>query len=219
MDTLLKASNIGLHGVGHQWWFRDVNLKIHSGEVIIIYGKISSGKTLLADLLCGFKRPSLGSLEKNAPSTVATQEFTLYKDLTVRENLDFICAINNVGSIQLSDIIKLTGLTGWEAMKAIKLPASLKKMLQIACAIVQKTPLIIFDEPTSGLDQELTVKFWLLVEELAKEGHGIIIMTNQMVQTVSSAQVFNLTTNGLIAMSRPNTVNDHSFEYESKGVS
>jgi ABC-type multidrug transport system ATPase subunit len=219
MDSLLKASNIGLRGVGRQWCFRDVNLKIDNGEVIIIYGKIGSGKTALTDILGGLKKPSQGLVEKNALLAVATQEFTLYKDLTVRENLDFICTINNDGLTNLTDIIKLTGLNGWEMVKVFKLPVGLKKMLQTACAIVQKTPLIIFDEPTSGLDQELTVKFWLLIDRLAKEGRGIIIMTNQVSEEVSVAKVFNLTANGLIAMSHLNTSNDNHIENESKGVS
>jgi ABC-type multidrug transport system ATPase subunit len=219
MNTLLKASNLGLYGVGYNWVFKDINLQIKSGEITIIYGNISSGKTLLTDILCGLKKPSKGLVERNAAVAVATQEFTLYKDLTVRENLDFICTINNISPIILSDIINLTGLTGWETIKALKLPAGLKKMLQIDCAIVQKTPVLIFDEPTSGLDSELNNKLWLLLDKLAQEGRGIIIMTNQMVKEVSVAQVFNLTTHGLIVMSNSNTSNNHRFENESKGVS
>ena len=58
MNTLLKASNLGQRGVGYEWLFRDVNLKINNGEIIIIYGNIGSGKTLLTDILCGLKTPS-----------------------------------------------------------------------------------------------------------------------------------------------------------------
>ena len=92
-------------------------------------------------------------------------------------------------------------------------------MLQIACAIIQKTPVIIFDEPASGLDPELTAKFWLLMDQLAEEGRGMIIMANQMVKEVSGAQIFILSVNGLTAMNSSNTSSANSFENEFKGVS
>ena len=166
------------------------------GDIIDIYGIGGSGKTLLADILCGYKKPSTGDVEKYAAVAMATQEFTLYKDLTVRENVDFISAINDIQS-GMEQIIDLTGLAAWEEIRAGKLPAGLKKMLQIACAIRRKTPLIIFDEPTTGMDPELGNKFWQLAVLLAKEGRGIVIFTNRMMKKTVPIQIFNLTSAGL----------------------
>jgi ABC-type multidrug transport system ATPase subunit len=216
MNTLLQASHIGLRGRGYySWLFKDVNLKIDRGDIIIIYGDCGSGKTLLSDILCGLKEPNLGSVVKNAPLAVATQEFTLYKDLTVSENLDFIFAINDRSPVGNSDIINLTGLTGRETIKAGKLPAGLKKMLQTACAIIQKTPVIIFDEPFSGLDQQLTAKFRHLMWALAKEGRGIVILTNQIFEEDLATQIFKLTANGLIESSPLRMAGKNGFNYES----
>lgn len=197
MTTLLKVNNLGYRGKGYNsWLFKNVNLKINEGDIINIYGNGGSGKTLLADILGGYKKSSTGYVEKHAAVAMATQEFTLYKDLTVRENLDFISAINDVQS-DMEQIIDLTGLTAWEKVRAGKLPAGLKKMLQIACAIRRKTPLIVFDEPTTGMDPELCNKFWQLAVLLAKEGRGIVIFTNQMMKEPVAIQIFNLTCAGL----------------------
>jgi ABC-2 type transport system ATP-binding protein len=219
MNTLLQANNLGLRGRGYNnWLFKDVNLKINRGDIAIIYGNCGSGKTLLADILCGLKKPSHGFVERSAHLAVATQEFTLYKDLTVQENLDFISAIHDNPSVDQAEIINLTGLTGWEKTMAKQLPVGQRKMLQIACAIIQKTPGVIFDEPTCGLDQQLNVRFHKIVEILAKEERGILIMTNQMLKVAAPTQVFNLTDRGLITISQTNSIKETGYNYASEGV-
>lgn len=219
MNTLLQASHLGLRNKGYySWLFKDVNLKIDRGDIITIFGNCGSGKTQLSDILCGLKKPTQGSVVKNVLLTVATQEFTLYKDLTVGENLNFISAINDIPLIELSDIIDITGLAGWENTKSGDLPTGLRKMLQTACAVIQKTPLIIFDEPFSGLDQELSKKIWHLVNLLAKEGRGIIIMTNQIFKETLPTQIYSLTTNGLVELSQLSAAGKSGFSHESEVV-
>jgi ABC-type multidrug transport system ATPase subunit len=216
MNSLLQANQLGLRSKGYYCWlFKDVNLKINPGDIIIIYGNCGSGKTILSDILCGLKKPTQGSVVKNVPLTVATQEFTLYKDLTVSENLDFISAINDSPLNDRPDIIDISGLKGWETIKSGKLPVGLRKMLQVACAVMQKTPLIIFDEPFSGMDPVLSYKFGSLVKMLAKEGRGIVIMTNQMFKDTLPTQQFILTTNGLAEFSHLSIAGQNGFNYES----
>ena len=220
MNILLKATNLGYHSRGYEWLFKNINLRVNSEEIIIIQGGTGTGKSLLTDILCGLKKPSQGNVGKNASLAVATQEFTLYKDLTVQENLEFISAINQNTPINRPDIISLTGMNGWEKTKAAKLPAGLKKMLQIACAVIRRTPLLIFDEPTVGMDQNLNAKFWLLVKQLVQDGRGILILTNQTAPADIPAQVFNLTDNGLVPINQADTNPDNNLglEYKSQGV-
>ncbi len=219
MNILLQASNLGLRGKGHyNWLFKDVNLKIGSGDIIVINGNSGSGKSLLGDILCGLKEPNQGFVERNVPVAVATQHFTLYRDLTVKENLDFIFAIHNNPAVNKTEILSLTGLAGWENTRAESLPAGLRKMLQIACTVVQNTPLVIFDEPTYGLDQPLSILFYRLVETLAKQNRGILILANQRLKIAALTGVFELADNGLVAISPTNTVKENGFTYESEGV-
>ena len=219
MNILLQGNNLGVRGKGHyNWLFNDVNLKIGSGDIIVIYGNSGSGKSLLGDILCGLKKPNRGLVERHVPVAFATQHFTLYRDLTVRENLDFIDAIHDNASVNQVNILSSTGLTGWENTRADKLPMGLRKMLQIACAIVQDTPLIIFDEPVYGLDQPLSVLFNRVIEILSKQNRGILILTSQRLKLTAPTGVFELAEHGLIAVSPTNTIKDNQFTYQSEGV-
>ncbi len=219
MNILLQGNNLGVRGKGHNnWLFNDVNLKIASGDIIVIYGNSGSGKSLLGDILCGLKKPSRGLVERQAPVAFATQHFTLYKDLTVRENMDFIDAIHDNPAVNKANILSSTGLSGWENTRADKLPMGLRKMLQIACTAVQDTPLLIFDEPTCGLDQPLNVLFNRLIETLAKQNRGILILTSQRLKLTAPTGVFELADHGLIAVSPSNTIKDNQFAYQSEGV-
>jgi ABC-type multidrug transport system ATPase subunit len=202
----------------YDWVFKDVNLKINSGDVIVIHGNSGSGKSSLADILCGLRKPNQGTVERNVPIAVATQHFTLYKDLTVQENLDFMAAIYDNPAADKREVLSLTGLTGWENTRANNLPAGLRKMLQIACTVVQNAPIIIFDEPTYGLDQPLSILFYRLVEFLSKQNRGIVILTNQRLKMVVPTGVFELADNGLVAISPTNTVKENQYRYESEEV-
>jgi ABC-type multidrug transport system ATPase subunit len=219
MNSLLQANNLGLHGKGHyNWLFKNVNLTIGSGDIVVINGNSGSGKSSLMDILCGFKKSSHGFVERNAPVAVATQHFTLYTDLTVQENLDFIAAIYDNQTGNKTEILNWTGLAGWENTRAKNLPVGLRKMLQIACAVVQNTSLLIFDEPTYGLDQSLIVLFYRLVETLTKQNRGIIILTNQSLKLAKSTGDFELSDSGLVALSPTHVAKENEYRYESEGV-
>jgi ABC-type multidrug transport system ATPase subunit len=219
MNSLLQAQNLGLRGKGRSnWLFKNVNLTVSSGDIVVIIGNSGSGKSSLGDTLCGLKKPSQGFVGRQVPVAIVTQHFTLYTDLTVQENLDFMAAINDNRAENRREILNWTGLTGWENTKAKNLPSSLRKMLQIACAVVQNTPLIIFDEPTYGLDQSLSILFYRLVEILAKQNRGMLILTNQRLKVAAPTGVFELADSGLVALSPSSAAKENQSIYESEGV-
>jgi ABC-type multidrug transport system ATPase subunit len=219
MNILLQAQNLGLRGKGHSdWLFKNVNLTVSSGDIVVIIGNSGSGKSSLGDTLCGLKKPSQGFARCNAPVAIVSQHFTLYTDLTVQENLDFIAAINDNRAENKREILDWTGLTGWENTKAKNLPSSLRKMLQIACAVVQNSPLIIFDEPTYGLDQSLSILFYRLTEALAKHNRGMLILTHQRLKVAAPTGVFELADSRLVALSLTNAAKENEATYESEVV-
>ncbi|MGE5581968.1 MAG: ABC transporter ATP-binding protein [Bacillota bacterium] len=217
MNTLVKAVNIGSLGRGNEWLFKDINLEVNAGEIVVIFGGVDSGKSRLAEILSGCRKPGQGWIERYGPAALATQEFTLYKDLTVEENLEFIRAINDGRSSDLAEIEALTGLNGRERAKARELPVGLRKMLQAAGAVVRGTPLLVFDEPCAGLDRELQRKFRRLAESLAEAGRGVIILTNQLGEAIPSARVFSLTKKGLAGVAEAEKAHDGGLTNESRG--
>ncbi len=178
MKTLLKIEKLGLSNSRQgSWLLQEVDLTIIPGEGTVIYGAAGSGKTTLADLISGFIQPTRGWIERTEEFATVAQEFDLYPDLTVAENLDFIAMINHSKVKGGQFLLSQYGLTGWEQTRAIKLPGALKKMLQLAVAVRREFELLVMDEPTLGLDLDLRLKFSEVVKKLKQSGKGILILT------------------------------------------
>lgn len=177
--TVLNAKGLGYkRSRRHNWLFDNFDIEAKMGEIVIVYGEISTGKTELIDMLAGLKPIKKGSVEKQGGTAVMQQNFYLYKDLKVSENLDFFSSINNFPIAKLPKIMDQTGLTNFSNVKAFKLPPGIKKMLQLACAVVKDYSLILMDEPTTGLDSHYNEVFWNYVNLLKSEGKAILITTN-----------------------------------------
>ena len=157
--------------------FENINFIVKNSEKLVIYGGIATGKTALFEVITGVKHQNTGQVELVGEFAVVTQKFNLYSDLTVGENLEFTCEINNYSKVKMAKIIASTGLIGWEKVRAEKLPLGLKKMLQIACAIARDYQLLILDEVTVGLDQNLTKKLWEILDKLVHQGKGVLLFT------------------------------------------
>ena len=157
--------------------FENINLTVKKTEKVAIYGGIATGKTTFLEVITGLKRQSVGEVELVDDFAVVTEKFNLYADLTVRENLEFTCEINNFSKDKIDEILKSTNLIAWEATYVEKLPQALKKMLQLACAISRDYELLILDAVTVGLDENLTEQLWQLLNKLSSEGKGILLFT------------------------------------------
>ena len=174
MSTLLTVTDAGFRRDGRSdWLFRHLEFTVESGEMVSVTGKSGSGKSTLVNLLAGFAKPTEGMIRRNCEASVVLQDFVLYQDLTVRENLEFFYKING-RSLDVERWIVLSGLDRWERLRTARLPLGYQKMLQVVAALTRECPLLILDDPAQGMDGELRKQLNLILIEIAASDKGVL---------------------------------------------
>ena len=144
-----------------------VSLTVRTGSLTAIIGPDGAGKTTFMRLVCGLLKSDAGSLSvlgmdvASHPQAVQDhigympQEFGLYEDLSVQENLDLYANLHAVPQAvrqeRFQKLLDLTGLSPFTKRMAGKLSGGMKQKLGLACTLVSMPPLLLLDEPTSGM--------------------------------------------------------------------
>ena len=173
-----------------------VTLDIAEGEIFGLLGPNGSGKTTLIRMLCGLLAPTSGRAIvggcdiTHEPECVkqiigyVSQRFSLYPDLTVRENLDFFGDVYGVpgrtADPRKRELVHLCGLDGRERQAAGSLSGGLKQRLALACALIHRPRILFLDEPTSGVDPVARRLLWDLLFALAQQGTTLFVSTHYM---------------------------------------
>jgi ABC-2 type transport system ATP-binding protein len=174
----------------------DVDLDVRRGEVFGLLGANGAGKTTAIRMLCGTLTPSRGSVTvagvdmmryaRRARSRIGyvTQRFTLYGDLTVRENLLLQAGLYDVRGERLARRLDWAlarfDLADRAADRAGHLPLGYQRRLAVAAALLHEPDVLFLDEPTSGIDPLARQQLWELVYELAAGGVGVLVTTHYM---------------------------------------
>ncbi|MGZ5155718.1 MAG: ABC transporter ATP-binding protein [Caldimonas sp.] len=175
---------------------RDVDLDVRRGEVFGLLGANGAGKTTAIRMLCGTLPPSRGSITvagvdmtrhaRRARSRIGyvTQRFTLYGDLTVRENLLLQAGLYDVRGERLARrmdwALARFDLEDSATDRAGRLPLGYQRRLAVAAALLHEPDVLFLDEPTSGIDPLARQRLWELVYELAAGGVGVLVTTHYM---------------------------------------
>lgn len=173
-----------------------ISFEVKSGEVFGFLGANGAGKTTAMKMLIGLSRPSSGaasiagfdvytqteSIKKNIG--YMSQRFSLYEDLTVRENLRFFGGIYGLTRAEIRDkseqVLHRLGLYE-EANTLVKsLPLGWKQKLAFTSAILHNPQIVFLDEPTGGVDPVTRREFWELIYEAADRGTTVFVTTHYM---------------------------------------
>jgi ABC-2 type transport system ATP-binding protein len=173
-----------------------LDLTIATGEVVGFIGPNGAGKSTTIRMLCGLLRPSAGHATvagfdiARKPEAVRahigymSQKFSLYGDLTGRENLRFFAGIYRVPRRDIEERIRaaitMAGLEGRENLLVRTLAGGWKQRLALGCAMLHRPPVLFLDEPTSGVEPEARRRFWDLIHRLAGSGVTILVSTHYM---------------------------------------
>lgn len=171
---------------------QSLTMQVPRGTIFGFVGPSGCGKTTTVRLFTGIYKPTSGTLSVLGKSPAdfskvdrekigyLIQQFVLYPDLTVWENLNFAASFYGVGLFRgkrLKKLLDFVELSGDKNKLARDLSGGMKRRLSLAATLVHDPELIFLDEPTAGIDPILRQKFWDYFKELQAEGHTLFITT------------------------------------------
>jgi ABC-2 type transport system ATP-binding protein len=172
----------------------DLSMQVKRGTIYGFLGPNGSGKTTTIRMLCGLLTPDSGEgrclgydIRREADQIkrevgYMTQRFSLYQDLSVRENLEFVARLYGVRDPRgtAREMIKRLGLNGREEQLAGELSGGWKQRLALGACTLPNPQLLLLDEPTAGVDPKARRDFWNEIHALAAEGLTVLVSTHYM---------------------------------------
>jgi len=196
-----------------------ISLVVPAGTIVGLIGPSGSGKTTTIRLLTGALKPTSGTLEvlgeeprhfrRETRQRIGymPQSFTLYPDLTVRENVDFIGAL--FGMLFFSrrrrtrEILEVVDLWSVRDRRAGRLSGGMQRRLELAGALVHEPALLFLDEPTAGIDPLLRGRVWEELHRLRDAGRTLIVTTQYVNEAESCDHVALIAEGRLVAVATP----------------
>ena len=173
---------------------QDVAIQVETGRITGFLGPNGSGKTTTLRMLCGLLTPDSGEgrvlgldFRKDAEAVkrqtgYMTQKFSLYEDLSIEENLDFVARVHELDRRheRVRESLDRLGLTARKKQLAGSLSGGWKQRLALAAAILHGPKLLLLDEPTAGVDPKARREFWDEIHALSAEGLTVMVSTHYM---------------------------------------
>ncbi len=173
-----------------------VSFEIRPGEIWGFLGPNGAGKSTTIRMLCGILDPTEGTAdvlgfdvrrqheEIKARIGYMSQRFSLYPDLTVRENLEFYAGAYGLGGeafrAQVAKWLQRSRLTDRQHAPARELSGGLRQRLALGCAVLHRPQMVFLDEPTAGVDPISRREFWDVMDRFSDEGTTIMVTTHYM---------------------------------------
>jgi ABC-2 type transport system ATP-binding protein len=198
---------------------RGIALAVEPGEIVGLIGPDGAGKTTTMRMVAGLVTPTDGhieilghdvgrDLERVRPLLgYMPQQYSLYGDLSVQENLRFFAGMYGVEhSVMLEREQRLLGIARLEEFRdrpAAALSGGMYKKLALSTALIHQPRLLLLDEPTNGVDPISRRELWVLLKELVSGGVGVLISTPYMDEAERCDRVGLLVDGRLVAIDRP----------------
>ena len=197
----------------------DVSFAVRRGEIFGLLGPNGAGKSTTFKMECGLLRPSSGQALvtgidlARSPSAARqhlgymAQKFSLYKQLTVAQNLSFFAGIYGLfgrqQQIRIDAMVQAFALAPWLGQQTESLPLGLRQRLSLACSLLHEPPLLFLDEPTSGVDPVTRREFWSHINALADHGVTVLVTTHFMDEAEYCDRIALIYRGRLLALGTP----------------
>ncbi len=198
----------------------DISFDVAKGELFGIIGPDGAGKTSLFRILTTVLLADSGTAAIDGLDVVKDYKairqcvgympgrFSLYQDLTVKENLDFFATIFNTSVEENYELIKdiYVQIEPFKNRKAGKLSGGMKQKLALCCALIHRPSVLFLDEPTTGVDAVSRKEFWEMLKRLKQQGITILVSTPYMDEAAMCDRVALLQTGSLLAIDTPQQI-------------
>jgi len=198
---------------------KDFSLQVRRGEIYGFLGPNGSGKTTSIRMLCGLLRPDSGEgtcLGHDIRDAAAikreigymTQRFSLWEDLTIRENLDFVARMYGMSERKeaVTSTLNDLGLDSRQDQLAATLSGGWKQRLALAACMLHRPKLLLLDEPTAGVDPQARRDFWEEIHTLAASGISVLVSTHYMDEAERCHRLAYIAYGTLLATGTPGEV-------------
>jgi ABC-2 type transport system ATP-binding protein len=200
----------------------DVSLEIRYGEIYGLLGANGAGKTTTIKMLCGLLDPSGGEVrlageggdlrtaEVRQRIGYMSQKFSLYDDLSIRENLQFFAGVYGVPDREREEkirwVLAFSGLEGRGQQVTGSLPGGWKQRVAFGAAIMHEPSVLFLDEPTSGVDPLARRAFWRMINRLADAGTAILVTTHYLEESEQCNRLGFMASGELVAEGSPGEI-------------
>jgi ABC-2 type transport system ATP-binding protein len=201
---------------------KNVSLQVRYGEIYGLLGANGAGKTTTIKMLCGLLEPTRGEVQLagergSLRSSLVrqrigymSQKFSLYNDLSIKENLDFFAGVYGVPADEREEkrkwVLSFSGLEGKEDQITGTLPGGWKQRVAFGAAIMHEPSVIFLDEPTSGVDPLARRAFWSMINRLADFGAAILVTTHYLEESEQCNRLGLMVAGELVAEGGPTDI-------------
>lgn len=207
-----------------------ISFEVYGGEIFGFLGANGAGKTTAMRMLCGLSKPSGGKASVagfdvyREPEYIKrnigymSQKFSLYEDLTIKENIQFFGGIYGLSDKALKEksnsLIQQLGLVEHAHTLVGSLPLGWKQKLAFSVAIIHQPSIVFLDEPTGGVDPITRRQFWDLIYEAADQGITIFVTTHYMDEAEYCNRISMMVDGKIAALDSPSALKK-KFEAET----